>query len=73
MQFASTVGAVQQARKQPLPFSLFGWAALVLSQLLHPRKDLFVDNGRLGIGENPLVLRRVVQPLFQLVGLGIGS
>ena len=30
MQFASTVGAVQQARKQPLPFGLLGRAALVL-------------------------------------------
>ena len=47
-------------------------AALVLPQLLYPRKDLFIDNGRLGIGENPLVLRGIMQPFFQLVGLGIG-
>lgn len=51
---------------------MLGRAALVLPQFLYPRKDLFVDNGGLGIGENPLVLRGVMQPLFQIVGLGIG-
>ena len=66
MQFASTISAVQQTGKQPLPFGLLGRAALVLPQLLYPCKDLFVDNGRLSIGENPLILRGIVQPLFQL-------
>ena len=64
MQFASTVGAVQQARKQPLPFGLLGRAALIFPQLLYPCKDLFFDNGGLGIGENPLVLWGVMQSLF---------
>ena len=72
MQFASAIGAVQQARKQPLPFSLLGRTALVLPQFLYPHKDLFINNGRLCIGENPLVFRDVMQSLFQFVGLGIG-
>ena len=47
-------------------------AALVFPQLLHPCKNLLVDNGRLGIGKKPLILWGVMQPLFQLVGFGIG-
>ena len=72
MQFASAIGAVQQARKQPLPFSLLGRTALVLPQFLYPHKDLFINNGRLCIGENSLVFRDVMQSLFQFVGLRIG-
>ena len=55
-----------------MPFGLLGRAALVFPQLLHPRKNLFFDNGWLGIGKNPLVLQGIMQPLFQLVGFGIG-
>lgn len=46
-------------------------AALVLPQLLYSCKNLFVHNGRLGIGKNPPVLWGIIQPLFQLVGFGI--
>ena len=53
-------------------FSCLAGATLVLPQLLYSCKNLFVDNGRLGIGKNPLVLWGVMQPFFQLVGLGIG-
>ena len=55
-----------------MPLGLFGGAVFVCPQFLHQFKYIAVNNSGLRIRENEVILRGVLQTLFQFVGLGVG-
>ena len=71
MKLAAAIGTEQKSGKQSLPFRFYG-AAFVFPQLLYPVKLCLRYNRFLCIRQIEHILRLVGNPLFQLVGLGIG-
>lgn len=71
VELAAAVRAIQQPGEQSLPFRFRG-AALVFAQLLHSVPLCLRHDRLLCIWYDEHILRIVGNPLFQLVGLGVG-
>ena len=71
VELAAAVRAIQQPGEQPLPFRFCG-AALVFAQLLYSVPLCLKNDCLLCIRYDEHILRIVGNPLFQLVGLGVG-
>ena len=71
VELAAAVCAIQQPGKQSLPFRFCG-AALVFAQLLYSVPLCLRNDSFLRIRYDEHILRIVGNPLFQLVGLGVG-
>ena len=71
VELAAAVCAIQQPGEQTLPFRFCG-AALVFAQLLHSVPLCLRNDCLLCIRYDEHILRIVGNPLFQLVGLGVG-
>ena len=68
IQFFTTVGTVEQARKHTHDAGTI-WPAAVLPEVLDEGESLPVNDGRVGVQEDFPFLLGLVQPLFLLKGL----
>ena len=71
MELAAAVRAINKSCEQSLPFR-FHRTAFVFAQLLHSVPLCLRNNGFLRVRHDEHILRIVGNPLFQLVGLGVG-
>ena len=71
VQLGPAVGTVEKAGEHAGP-SCFCRPAFVLPQFLHPFPLAFLNDGRLSVLKDFLVLNRVFHPLFEFQRLGIG-
>lgn len=71
MELAAAICTIQQPGEQPLPRCFCG-AALIFAQLLHSVPLCLRNDCLLCIRYDEHILRIIGNPLFQLVGLGVG-
>lgn len=71
VQLGPAVGAVEKAGENA-GSSCFCRPAFILPQLLHPFPLDFLNDGRLSILKNSLILNRIFHPFFKFQRLGIG-